>query len=306
LRRALLAFFVLAFGLVASAGNAHAELSPQGVSNRKVEWKDGQWPRVTPWEIAASVAATGLGLVLESTWEGVSFEEDVQVPLLDPGARGLLRGRTAKVQKTFDRLSNIGWRMMAFFPYVDVGVSALAIHRNFDVAGQMALMDFEALTLSGLTYVVASHSTGRARPYRQDCASPQDDTVTKGCGVPFDNRSFYGGHAAAAFTSAGLTCAHHQHLPLYGGGAVETWACVWALTVASATGIFRIVADEHYASDILVGSGVGWFYGYVMPKLLHYKGAQREPHERKATVPTWMPSFRALDGGGVFSIGTTL
>lgn len=228
------------------------------------------------------------------------------MPGLDPSARYLLRGRTFKVQKTFDRMSNVGWRMMALFPYADL-VLTTAIHRSFDVAGQIALMDFDALTFSGLTYLAASRSTGRARPYRQDCASPEDVTVTKGCDATVDNRSFYGGHAAAAFASAGLTCVHHQHLPLYGGGAVETWACLWALSVATATGVFRIVADEHYASDIIVGAGVGWFSGYVMPKLLHYRGGKPAPaKERKAGELMWMPSFSALDGGGVLSIGATL
>jgi len=32
-------------------------------------------------------------------------------------------------------------------------------------------------------------------------------------------QSFYSGHAAATATMAGLTCVHHQHLPLYGGGS---------------------------------------------------------------------------------------
>jgi membrane-associated phospholipid phosphatase len=273
--------------------------------NDKVEWKTGQWPRVSPWEAAGGVGATAAGLFLERTWSGVNFEDQWEVPILDPGVRYLIRGRDRRFTETLDGWSDIGWRMMALFPYVDIAAT-LAINRNFDVAGQMALIDFDALTWSGLTYLIASRATGRGRPYRQDCADPSDSTLTKSCDVPFDNRSFYGGHAAAAFTSAGLTCVHHQHLPLYGGGAIEDWACVWALSVATATGAFRIVADEHYASDILIGAGVGWFYGYIMPKLLHYRSAAKKEPERKAGQMRLAPSFEVLPEGGAFSIRATL
>ena len=59
-------------------------------------------------------------------------------------------------------------------------------------------------------------------------------------------------------------------------------------------------------TTVLFGAGVGWFYGYVMPKLLHYKSGKLEPKERKAGQLMWLPSFNALDGGGVLSIGATL
>ena len=305
MRRAFVFLSIVSLALIFARPSLASPPTASSDRNEKVEWKTGQWPRVTPWEVAGGLAATALGLVLESTWDGNTSEYEVEVPVLDPGARYLLRGRTAKVQRTFDRLSNYGWRMMAVFPYVDVGVT-YAIHRNGDVAAQMTLIDFQALTLSGLTYLLASRGAGRARPYRQDCDSRQDITTSKGCDVPFDNWSFYGGHAAAAFTSAGLTCVHHQHLPLYGGGAVESWACLWALSVATFTGAARVVADEHYASDVIVGAGVGWFYGYVMPKLLHYKDRPIQPQERKPGQIRWMPSFTVTDGGGMISVGAAL
>jgi membrane-associated phospholipid phosphatase len=301
------ASIVLLVFVIIAAGRQRASARPPNHpdGNDKVQWKDGQWPRVSPFEAAAGFGATAAGLYLERTWSGVSFEQRWEVPGLDPGVRYLLRGRDRRFTETLDGWSDVGWRMMALVPYVDIAAT-LAINRNLDVAGQMALIDFDALTWSGLTYLVASRATGRSRPYRQDCADERDATLTKSCDVPFDNRSFYGGHAAAAFTSAGLTCVHHQHLPLYGGGAIEDWACLWALSVASATGIFRIVADEHYASDIVIGAGIGWFYGYVMPKILHYRAAARPEPTRKAGQVRWMPSFEMLPEGGAFSIRATL
>ena len=163
MRRAFVFLSIVSLALIFARPSLASPPTASSDRNEKVEWKTGQWPRVTPWEVAGGLAATALGLVLESTWDGNTSEYEVEVPVLDPGARYLLRGRTAKVQRTFDRLSNYGWRMMAVFPYVDVGVT-YAIHRNGDVAAQMTLIDFQALTLSGLTYLLASRGAGRARP----------------------------------------------------------------------------------------------------------------------------------------------
>ena len=76
----------------------------------------------------------------------------------------------------------------------------------------------------------------------------------------------------------------------------------WAVSVATLTGVFRIVSDSHYLSDVFVGAGVGWFYGYIMPKLLHYKDGPLEPRDRKNDV-LWMPSFSPVADGGVLSVG---
>jgi membrane-associated phospholipid phosphatase len=295
--------FVVALAL---ASSRPASATPPPAANDKVEWKQGQWPRVTPWEAAGTFAATGMTFLVERRLPEPSEKRlDFEVPLIDDGGRYLLRGRSKNVQDAFGRMSDVGFRMMAFFPYVvDIGAFALGVHRNPDVAAQMALIDLQALTLSGFSQLLASRLAGRARPYKQDCNPDTLKTITRDCGGENDNKSFYSGHAAAAFTSAGLTCVHHEHLPLYGGGAVERWACVWALSVATFTGVARIVSDAHYTTDVLFGAGIGWFYGYVMPKLLHYKAGKLEPpKERKAGQLMWMPSFNALDGGGVLSVG---
>lgn len=85
----------------------------------------------------------------------------------------------------------------------------------------------------------------------------------------FAYRSFLSGHAMASFTAAGLMCVHHEMLPLFGGGAPDAWACAWAVSVATLTSISRLAADEHWASDVLIGAGAGWLYGYYLPELLH-------------------------------------
>ena len=69
---------------------------------------------------------------------------------------------------------------------------------------------------------------------------------------------------------AALTCVHHQHLPLYGGGFANLAPCLVMMGVAATTGVLRLVYDEHWASDVITGWAVGAASGYVLPSLLHY------------------------------------
>lgn len=269
----------------------------------KVEWRK-EWPKFSALEGIATLGATVGGFVLERRIsEPAEARIKFEVPVVDTTSRFLFRGRSKHVQDTFNTYSDIGFRMMAFFPYVvDAGV-ALGVHWNPEVAAQMALIDLQALTFSGVSQIVLSNVLGRARPYAQDC----DDkglTFSRTCGGANDNRSFYSGHTAAAFTSAGLVCVHHQNMPLFGGGPVEAWACTWAMAVAATTGLFRMISDAHYASDVIVGAGVGWFYGYVMPRYLHYSAGPVAQAMR--TTLKWTPAFTPSGDGGVLTFGGTL
>jgi hypothetical protein len=293
---------LLLFGAVmVAAEDAHAGEPSIAARPGPVVWKD-EWPRFSAWEGATTLGATAVSFVMELKVKDPSEANfNYELPLLDPGVRYLLRGRTNHVQDTFGLYSDLGFRMMAFFPYiVDSGIVALGIHHNPDVAAQMALIDLQALTLSGATQFLAARIVARQRPYVQDC-NEAGKTFTRDCGGTNDWKSFFSGHAAGAWTTAGLVCVHHQHIPLYGGGPVEAWACTWAMGVALATGLFRVVADAHYPSDVLMGAGIGWFYGYLMPKFMHYtpNGLAAKTGAPVAVVP----SFTPIHDGGMLSFG---
>jgi membrane-associated phospholipid phosphatase len=258
----------------------------QSVPPQRVEWRE-EWPRFTVLEAMLSAAVTARNADLGAHLDGPrSATIDFEVPLLDHGSRDLFRAGSAQQRRAFARLSDLGTRTLVFAPYViDVGVASLAIHRSSDVAAQLALIDFEVLTLAGMTQLLGSRVIGRARPYVQDCPSPEACT-----GGPY--RGFLSGHAMASFTGAGLMCVHHEKLPLFGGGAPDTWACVWAVSVATLTSVTRIAADEHWASDVLIGAGAGWLYGYYLPKLLHFHAAKvAKTASGRRTDVTWLPSL---------------
>jgi membrane-associated phospholipid phosphatase len=157
------------------------------------------------------------------------------------------------------------WRLARY------AIAAWGEHGSSDVATEMLAMNLEAYAFSG-ALALSAEKLGRVRPAERGCEG--DAEYSPKCGNDAAlNSSFASGHTALAFTSAGLTCAHHQHLPLYGGGARDLAACLVALSAASATGVLRVMSDNHYTSDVLIGMGIGLFGGYGLPTLLHYGSA---------------------------------
>jgi membrane-associated phospholipid phosphatase len=41
------------------------------------------------------------------------------------------------------------------------------------------------------------------------------------------------------------------------------------MTAATAVSIFRIIDNRHWASDVLLGAGLGLFSGLALPRLIH-------------------------------------
>ncbi len=187
--------------------------------------------------------------------------------LLDDFVRDELRAGSQAGRDRADQASDVLlWSLMAA-PMLDAGLTAGVAHGNGDVAWQMAMINAQSFAVTGLTQKVTKRVFGRARPYTEECAKDPD---AKHCGSSSSNQGFISGHSAMAFTAAGLMCAHHENLPLYGGGFADRAACGVALGAATATGLLRISADKHYATDVLAGAAVGLASGYLLPKWLHY------------------------------------
>ncbi|MCA9561523.1 MAG: phosphatase PAP2 family protein, partial [Myxococcales bacterium] len=123
-----------------------------------------------------------------------------------------------------------------------------------------------SLTLAAtqLTKVIAR----RPRPYTYAPGRPEP-TDTE------DTVSFFSGHTALAFSLAGtatyLTLARR-----------DSSTRVWVLTggtlgLAAATGALRVVAHQHFPSDVLVGALVGGGIGVLVPWLHQVDDADAAP-----------------------------
>jgi membrane-associated phospholipid phosphatase len=269
----------------------------------QVEWSP-DWPRAHIWEVGAAAALT-VGDTL--------YEDHVPLPskaiwhggiLFDGWARGVFRGHTAIVQSTASTLSDGFFKIGSLVPFVvDDYFATLSIHQNVEVAAQLAVIDLESLGFAGLVSLVAEHGIGRARPYTLSCGPNGQVLDAQGhfmqqCGTPNDYRSFYSGHATATATVAGLVCVHHQHLPLFGGGFADLAPCLAMIGISVATGFLRLVYDEHWASDVIVGWADGFLSGYVLPSLLHFGFSSGKPlGEVRSGTLDMMPTLLPCPGG---------
>ncbi len=278
-----------------ASSSAHADQEPT------VQWNE-RWPRVRLIEVIdIALLTVGSILIHQSPYQKTARWKG---PILfDKPARSFLKLDTAHGQEAAANVSDYLYKGMVLAPYVvDNYLVALGVHQNADVALQMTLINMQSLGLSGVISLGAQHLVGRARPYTDDCPEGGVGPTKTGfstCGDSADNQSFYSGHAAAAFTMAGLTCVHHQHLPLYGGGVPDAVVCGVMLAAATTTGLTRIMADRHWTSDVLLGTAVGLFNGYLLPAWLHYgfgSGAQVQTTVQTA-LGTLVPFPQIFEGG---------
>ena len=302
-------FAVPAVAALLAAGLWAAEA--RATDPAKVDWS-GDWPKVRLWEVGAAGALT-IGDTL--------FESYVPLPsrpawrggiLFDNWARQTFRGHTAELQSTASTLSDFFYKAGAFVPFLmDDYFGAMGLHENAGVGLQLMVIDLESLGFAGLVSLGAEHAIGRPRPYTQSCGRDghvRDDVgdIEQTCGSSNDNRSFFSGHSTATATVAGLVCVHHQHLPLFGGGLADLAPCLAMIGVSVATGLLRLVYDEHWGSDVIVGWIDGAFAGYVLPSLLHFGFGSGHPvAELRAGSLDLIPTLRPYPGGGgVGVVGT--
>lgn len=112
---------------------------------------------------------------------------------------------------------------------------------------------------NGIATQVAKVSAGRQRPFVEPCAVNPDHISD--CDAGRDgNGSFFSGHASFTATLAGLLCSRHRDLLTWDG----LW-CIGGIGGAAATGLLRITADQHWATDVIAGWSVGAAFGFVLP-----------------------------------------
>lgn len=200
--------------------------------------------------------------------------------LLDNVLRDDLRLRSPRLRDAARRASDV---TAVSAVVIAVGVDSIMVpllRHKPSVAEQLVLMDAESFAISTLLTTSLLKTIGRGRPSYADCQrDPSFDPLCKSG----DTSSFPSGHTNAAFTAAGLSCAHHLHLALYGNQTADVVACAGEIALAGATGGLRVVGDRHYATDVWAGAIIGFGLGYGMPTLLHY-GKSRHGMEASLTV----------------------
>ena len=239
---------------------------------------------LAPALLVTALAARGLPEPPDAGWSG---------PILfDRSMQHLVRADSASGRRRADTVSDVLAAASITQLVLDAWLVAGGIHHQPDVAWQMTVIDAQAYGLSELAVTMTKLLVARERPYAEQCDSGGGSHCNE------NNRylSFYSGHANSTSTFAGLTCAHHQKLALYGSFVADLGACLGSVGVALTTGLLRTVADEHWWSDVLVGHAVGFSAGYLLSWGLYYH--DDDEGTRRAPRTTWFP----IVGDGVWGL----
>jgi membrane-associated phospholipid phosphatase len=201
-------------------------------------WPAG-WNKIGPVETGV-VAGIGTSIIfLEFLLKSPSTPRWDKPILFDSDARSALRAGSAGGRSRAATASDFGYAGLPIYAIVgEAGLVTWLGKGKGDVALQLALINAEAAAINGALTRLTEKTSGRARPDRTD------------------NAAFPSGHTSTAFTIASGLCVQHARLEIYGGVADKV-VCPAALTVATATGLLRIVSDRHWASDVLVGAVLG-------------------------------------------------
>lgn len=147
---------------------------------------------------------------------------------------------------------------------IGTGLYVIGRAGHMEDVEDLGLHGTEAVLLSGGLVIGIRSFAGRTRPYVSNDSNPHDFHFLHGI-IDKKYQSFPSGHAAAAFgAAAAVTSESRRWWPhatwivapvLYGG--------------ATLLGVTRTYNNEHWASDVILGAGIGTFSGLKVVRYNH-------------------------------------
>jgi hypothetical protein len=261
----LLALLTIASFTPTTAAAESSAAEPAAPAHRLV-WR---YPSFRWWEYAAAGAVSVGNITLEVAYQSKHHPaERWSEPILaDSIMRGWLRARSPEGRKLADDVSDYQWHWSTAYVLADGLVTPLVSDRfNTKVAYQLTLLNGQTIGLAGLVARLTHVNVGRTRPMLLGCShEPGTEFPCK-----FEGASFLAGHTLMSSANAGLACANHRYLPLYGGGAADDLVCPLMISNTLVIGTLRMVADKHWLSDTVPAWVLGGSIGFGLPWLLHY------------------------------------
>lgn len=123
----------------------------------------------------------------------------------------------------------------------------------------IGVRSLEAIVASEAITATVKVITGRARPSRSP-ANARDFVFARGLREGNDFESFPSGHATAAFAFAAAVDAEWGRL----SPRRPRWVAPALYGVAALTSMSRMYHDTHWASDVLMGSAIGYVTGHAV------------------------------------------
>jgi membrane-associated phospholipid phosphatase len=202
---------------------------------------------------AALVAGTALALWGVAAVQGATRDELEDCRWCDAGdldrwAREELRWSDVGEAGT---LSDVGFFAVTAGAAAAVGWQAYRAAGRREALEDVLLVVASVLVADGLTQVV-QQGVGRLRPYASDSPGPYTGR---------ELRSFFSGHASRTFAAA----AAATQISRLRGRRGTAWVAAFTFAGAAATAWLRVAADQHWATDVLAGAGMGSLVGWGVP-----------------------------------------
>ena len=140
---------------------------------------------------------------------------------------------------------------------VSVGLYSVGVFKRDWHARETGILSGEALADSEGVVEVSKIIFRRERPLDNNAAG---DFFAPNIGA---NGSFPSSHSMLAWTLAGVVADEYP----------SKWVKVGAYSIASSVSLTRVLGQEHFPSDVLVGAAAGWLIGhYIVEKhQVHHK-----------------------------------
>lgn len=187
-------------------------------------WDSADWIRAT------LVAGAAFGL----------YEHDAKIQ------KWVLDHKTTTTNDIGDRATDFGHGK--FTPVVLGGMYLYGHVANNGKMRKTVLLSVESFVLTGVFVQTIKYTTHRHRPNTDDPPHTFDGPSLHGTN---SNSSFPSGHASSAFAVATVIASEYDNV------IVPTLA----YGIATITAMNRVSHNAHWASDIFVGSAIGYFTG---------------------------------------------
>jgi len=157
--------------------------------------------------------------------------------------------------KTADNLSKYVFEPFGRFSPVIIGGLYIGgrLVKDNRLAGT-SLTAAKAFVVSAVAAGIVKQLTHRHRPYQDDIP---DHANWDGPFSSFEYTSFPSGHSTAAFSMATVYAIEYQS---------TIWVPVLAYTLATGTAVSRVYDNDHWVSDVVIGSALGFVTGRFMWK----------------------------------------
>lgn len=262
-------------------------------SRPPLRW-DPAWSHADWWDY--SLAAVGLTAL---AFETALLQQRTEQPrwvgpiLFDTQVRSLFRGSSQFLRDDAAGASWVLWFALVGYPLV-VDVPHAWVRYGRDVAWDLFWQDATALSLAASVDFALRDVIARTRPYNTDCLAQSGSNCTS---TPELTRAFPSGHVSETTTATALICTQHLKMELY-GAPWDAVTCGSAIAADTAVSWLRMVADDHWATDVLGGAAVGIAFGWGLPVLMHLHGHTPPAGEHAAMPMLVAPVPIALNRGG--------